>query len=80
MLKRKPGRPPKALALAAACQVTIHAPPPSLHADSQPRPCVTLSRCRVLSGLALAARQLGRCAGSSRWGECVASHADGRNT
>eukprot|EP00955_Chlamydomonas_euryale_P061583 358088-Chlamydomonas_euryale.AAC.1 len=50
MLKRKPSRPPKALALAAA------------------------------GLLALAARQLGRCACSSRWGECVASHADGRNT
>eukprot|EP00955_Chlamydomonas_euryale_P013631 146587-Chlamydomonas_euryale.AAC.1 len=38
MLKRKPGKPPKALALAAAGQVTVHAPLPQLHADSQPRP------------------------------------------
>eukprot|EP00955_Chlamydomonas_euryale_P085882 364173-Chlamydomonas_euryale.AAC.4 len=45
MLKRKPGRPPKALALAAAGRVTVDAPPPELHADSHPRPSVTLSRC-----------------------------------
>eukprot|EP00955_Chlamydomonas_euryale_P013744 148213-Chlamydomonas_euryale.AAC.3 len=77
MLKRKPGRPPIALALAAAGQVTVHAPPPLL-ADSKPRPNVPLSRCQVPSGLlALAARQVGRCAYSSRWRECVASHADG---
>eukprot|EP00955_Chlamydomonas_euryale_P107245 365751-Chlamydomonas_euryale.AAC.3 len=81
MLKRKPGRPPKAPALAAVGQVTIYAPPPQVHADSQPRPSVALSRCRVPSGLlALAARQLGRCAYSSTWVECVASYADGRET
>eukprot|EP00955_Chlamydomonas_euryale_P055266 356080-Chlamydomonas_euryale.AAC.4 len=75
---RKPGRPPKALTLAAAGQVTVHAPLPELHAHSQPRPSATLSRYRVL---ALAARQLGGCAYSSRWGsKCVANHADGRNT
>eukprot|EP00955_Chlamydomonas_euryale_P075755 362430-Chlamydomonas_euryale.AAC.14 len=45
MLKCKPGRPPKAFALAAAGQVTVHAAPPELHAHSQPRPSVTLSRC-----------------------------------
>eukprot|EP00955_Chlamydomonas_euryale_P073903 361880-Chlamydomonas_euryale.AAC.6 len=35
MRKRKPGRPPKALALAAAGQVTAHAPPPSQHLAAQ---------------------------------------------